>query len=39
VPAIWHPGKLLQHVLIAQPEREIEWAEGDTVPGWIGALL
>jgi hypothetical protein len=39
VPAIWHPGKLLQHVLIAQPEREIEWAEGDPLPGWIGALL
>jgi hypothetical protein len=39
VPAIWHPGKLLQHVLIAQPEREIEWAEGDALPGWIGSVL
>jgi Glycosyl transferase family 11 len=39
VPAIWHPGKLLQHVLIAQPEREIEWAEGDSLPGWVGSVL
>jgi hypothetical protein len=39
VPTIWHPGKLLQHVLIAQPEREIEWAEGESLPGWVGSAL
>jgi hypothetical protein len=39
VPAIWHPGKLLQHVLIAQPGREIEWAEGDALPGWVGSYV
>jgi hypothetical protein len=39
VPAIWHPGKLLQHVLIAQPEREIEWLEGDTLPAWVRSVL
>lgn len=38
-PAIWHPGKLLQNLLLEHPEREIEWAEGDTLPGWIGEVL
>jgi hypothetical protein len=27
VPAIWHPGKLLQHLLLEHPEREIEWSK------------
>ncbi len=32
VPSIWHPQKLLQHVLLEHPEREIEWAPGDSIP-------
>jgi hypothetical protein len=39
VPTIWHPKKLLQHVLIAHPEREIEWAPGDRLPDWVGQIL
>lgn len=38
VPAIWHPGKLLQHVLLKAPEKEIEWAPGTALPGWISKL-
>jgi hypothetical protein len=38
VPAIWHPGKLLQHVLIDHPEREIEWAPGQPMPDWVSEL-
>jgi len=40
VPAIWHPGKLLQHVLLEHPEREIEWAPGAAaLPDWIADIL
>jgi hypothetical protein len=39
VPAIWHPQKLLQHVLIEHPEREIEWTSGDPLPRWIAQVL
>jgi hypothetical protein len=39
VPTVWHPQKLLQHVLIEHPEREIEWAPGDALPSWIGGIL
>ena len=39
VPAIWHPGKLLQHLLLEHPEREIEWAEGDALPAWVGEVM
>ena len=35
VSTIWHPGKLLQHLLIEHPEREIEWAPGDALPDWV----
>jgi len=35
VPTIWHPKKLLQHVLLDHHEREIEWAEGDSLPDWV----
>jgi hypothetical protein len=35
VPTLWHPQKLLQHVLLEHPEREIEWAPGDTLPDWV----
>ena len=38
VPTIWHPGKLLQHVLIEHPEREIEWVPGQSLPGWVEDL-
>jgi len=38
-PTIWHPGKLLQPLLIENPEQEIEWAPGDSMPDWIGSLL
>ena len=38
VPTIWHPKKLLQNVLLEHPEREIEWAPGDTLPAWVREL-
>jgi len=38
VPAIWHPKKLLQHVLIEHPEQEIEWATGNALPNWVRDL-
>jgi hypothetical protein len=38
VPAIWHPGKLLQRVLLEHPEREIEWAEGGALPPWVSEI-
>jgi len=39
IPTIWHPGKLLQPLLIENPERELEWAPGHSLPDWIGALF
>jgi hypothetical protein len=39
VPAIWHPGKLLQHLLLEHPEREIEWSEGDALPSWVADIF
>jgi len=39
VPAIWHPKKLLQHVLLQHPEREVEWAPGENMPDWVGEIL
>jgi len=39
VPAIWHPKKLLQHVLIEHPEYEIEWAIGDPMPVWVAETI
>ena len=39
LPSIWHPGKLLQHVLIENPEMEIEWAPGDRLPDWVSGLM
>lgn len=38
VPTIWHPEKLLQHVLLDHPEREIEWAPGGELPAWVRDL-
>ncbi|MDX1380647.1 MAG: hypothetical protein R3233_05975 [Xanthomonadales bacterium] len=38
VPTLWHPGKLLQHVLLEAPEKEIEWAPGDALPAWVAML-
>ena len=38
VPGIWHPGKLLQRVLLNAPDKEIEWAPGDPLPGWVRDL-
>jgi len=35
VPTIWHPKKLLQHLLIEHPEYEIEWAARDPMPDWV----
>ena len=39
VPTIWHPQKLLQHVLLEHPEREIEWTQGDPLPNWVPEIL
>jgi len=38
VPTIWHPKKLLQHVLLEHPEQEIEWAPGNALPNWVGEI-
>jgi hypothetical protein len=38
VPTIWHPKKLLQHVLLKQPDREIEWAPGNALPNWVAEV-
>ena len=39
VPTIWHPGKLLQPLLLEFPDREIEWAQGDVLPSWVGHVV
>lgn len=39
VPTIWHPGKLLQNLLIQHPELEFEWARGEPMPTWVSGLL
>ena len=39
MPTLWHPGKLLQHVLLEHPEREFEWAAGEPLPDWLPAVL
>ncbi len=39
VPTIWHPGKLLQNLLINRPEHEFEWAPGQPMPDWVSGLL
>lgn len=39
VPTIWHPGKLLQPLLLEFPDREIEWAQGDVLPGWVSHVI
>jgi hypothetical protein len=39
VPTIWHPGKLLQPLLLEHADREIEWARGDALPAWVGEML
>ncbi|MBT8055185.1 MAG: alpha-1,2-fucosyltransferase [Gammaproteobacteria bacterium] len=39
VPTIWHPGKLLQPLLMENPQQEIEWAPGDHLPDWIEPVL
>ena len=39
VPAIWHPGKHEQGLLLDVPEHEIEWSRGDTLPAWIPAAV
>ena len=38
VPTIWHPKKLLQHVLLEYPQREIEWGPGNALPNWVGEV-
>jgi len=38
VPTIWHPKKLLQHVLLEHPEQEIEWSTGNALPNWVGEI-
>ena len=35
VPTLWHPGKLLQNVLLEAPEKELEWAPGERLPDWV----
>lgn len=39
VPTLWHPGKLLQPLLIDQPGREFEWAPGSKMPDWMKRLF
>ena len=39
VPTLWHPGKLLQHLLFEHPEYEFEWASGDSMPSWLTGVL
>ncbi len=39
VPTIWHPGKILQQLLLEHPEHEIEWARGDGLPAWVADIL
>ncbi len=39
VPTIWHPGKLLQPLLIGPQRREFEWATGDAMPDWLKRQL
>ena len=39
VPTIWHPGKLLQNLLLRHPEHEFEWAPGQDMPAWVNDLL
>ena len=38
VPTLWHPGKLLQHVLTEHSEHEIEWEPGDPLPDWVSEI-
>lgn len=38
VPSIWHPGNMLQSLLIENPEQQIEWAPGTAMPDWVGAI-
>ena len=39
VPTVWHPGKLLQPLLIDTPDHETEWAPGDPPPTWAAGVL
>lgn len=39
IPTLWHPGKLLQNLLIDHPEYEFEWASGDSMPSWLTGIL
>ncbi len=39
VPTVWHPGKLLQNLLIRHPDHEFEWAPGQAMPAWVNGLL
>jgi hypothetical protein len=39
VPAVWHPGKLDQSVLLSNAELELEWKPGDSMPDWIPGLV
>jgi hypothetical protein len=39
IPTIWHPGKLLQPLLIENPQQEFEWASGEPMPDWLGDFL
>ena len=39
VPTLWHPGKLLQNLLVEHPGHEFEWAAGQSMPNWVSGLL
>lgn len=39
VPAIWHPGKFDQSLLLDDPELELEWAPGDSLPDWVPDIV
>jgi len=39
VPTIWHPKKMLQSLLVEEPDREFEWALGEPLPDWVGGIL
>jgi hypothetical protein len=49
VPTLWHPGKMLQPLILdnaasrgfdtAGASLEFEWSDGDPLPGWVAPAL
>ena len=38
LPAIWHPGKLKDSIILDGAAPEMEWATGDSMPQWVTAV-